>query len=162
MSLAILPGSYDPLTMGHRSLICQALERYDEVVVAVMVNSQKRTLFSMEERVEIAKRSLSDLSSVRVIADTGMLIDLYDRLGADAVCKGWRNETDLAYEREMAEWNHAHNPRFQTVLLKAEDAYGEVSSTLVRDRLMKGESIDALLHPEAIAYLREMGRFLIP
>lgn len=150
MSLAILPGSYDPMTLGHLHLVERALEQYDEAVVAVMVNPAKQTKFDMETRVEIARRTVAHLPRVRVIADTGMLIDLFDRLGADAVCKGYRNEEDYAYEMKMAEWNQAHNPRFRTELYPAEAAYSTLSSTRVRALLGEGGDLSALVHPNAL------------
>ena len=105
MSLAIVPGSFDPITLGHLDLIRAAAERYDEVVVAVMINDQKQYLFDMSERVQMAECTVKDLKNVRVIGDGGMLIDLFDRLGATTVFKSYRSEADLAYEREMADWN---------------------------------------------------------
>ena len=104
------------MTLGHLSLIETVAKQYDRVTVAVMVNDAKQYLFDMDTRVAIAKATVAELENVDVISDRGMLVDLYDRLGADAVCKGYRNEKDLLYEREMAEWNHAHNPRFHTEL----------------------------------------------
>ncbi len=153
MSLAILPGSYDPITLGHLELIRRAAERYDEIVIAVMVNAAKKTMLTMEERVKLAELTVAEIPHARVIADTGMLIDLYDRLGADAVCKGYRNETDYAYEMHMAEWNRAHNPRFETVLMKSEGEHATLSSTEVRERLARGESVDGLVHPSVAMFL---------
>ena len=153
MSLAILPGSYDPITVGHLNLIRRASEQYDEIVVAVMVNAAKQTMLTMEERVRLAELTVAELPNARVIADTGLLIDLYDRLGANAVCKGFRNETDYAYEREMPEWNRAHNPRFHTVLLRSEGEYASLSSTEIRERLARGDSIDGLVHPAVAEFL---------
>lgn len=150
MSLAILPGSYDPMTLGHLEIVKRVCAQYDEVVVAVMVNPKKKTMFDMNTRVQIAERTVAELPNVRVIADTGMLIDLYDRLHADAVCKGWRNETDYAYEKEMAEWNAAHNPRFRTELIRSEGEFANLSSTEVRECLSRGERPDGLVHPDAM------------
>ena len=150
MSLAIVPGSFDPMTLGHLDVVRKAAQRYGEVVVAVMVNREKQYLFDMETRVRIAEATVASLPSVRVISDEGMLIDLYDRLEADAVCKGWRNETDLAYEEKMAEWNRAHNPRFHTELIRAEEEREDVSSTAVRALLARGEDISRLVHPDAL------------
>ena len=155
MSLAILPGSYDPMTLGHLDLVVRALEEYDEVVVAVMVNPNKQTLFDMESRVEIAKKTVEHLPRVRVISDTGMLVDLFDRLGADAVCKGYRNQTDYDYENEMAAWNVAHNPRFRTVLYEAKCDHVTFSSTEARRLLGEGISLDGLVHPNAIPMIME-------
>ena len=153
MSLALIPGSFDPMTLGHLALIEQVLTEYDEVVVAVMVNDQKTALFDMETRVEIARRTVAHLSRVRVISDRGMLIDLFDRLGADAVCKGYRNDTDYAYEMKMAKWNEEHNPRFRTVLYRSEGKLSELSSTAVRARLANRELPDGLVAPDAIPLL---------
>ena len=150
MSLAIVPGSFDPMTMGHLDLVVKAAKRYDEVVVAVMINAAKRYLFDMETRVEIAKRTVAHLPNVRVISEKGLLIDLFDRLGADAVCKGWRNEKDYDYEVHMADWNREHNPRFRTELIRSRGEYSDLSSTEVRGRLEAGEVPEGLVHPDAL------------
>ncbi len=150
MSLAIVPGSFDPMTMGHLDLVVKAAKRYDEVVVAVMINAAKRYLFDMETRVEIARRTVAHLPNVRVISEKGLLIDLFDRLGADAVCKGWRNDKDYDYEVHMADWNREHNPRFRTELIRSRGEYSELSSTEVRGRLEAGEVPEGLVHPDAL------------
>lgn len=144
-TVAIVPGSFDPMTLGHLDVIKKALAEFDEVVVAVMVNAEKKTVFSMEQRVKIAEASVSGLGRVRVISDAGMLVDLYRKLGADAVCKGYRNETDLAWEHAQDEWNRAHEPTFRTVLYRADEQHTDLSSTEVRRRLERGEPIDDLV-----------------
>ncbi len=148
--LAIVPGSFDPMTLGHLELIRKAAAQYREVVVAVMVNREKQTMFDMGTRVKIAEATVRDLPNVRVIADSGMLIDLFDRLGADAVCKGYRNERDLAYERLQDDWNRAHNPHFRTELFRSEGAFAALSSTEVRERLANGEPITSLVSASAL------------
>lgn len=153
MSLAIVPGSFDPMTLGHLDIVKTVAARYDDVVVAVMVNPAKRYRYTMGERVRIAIATVAELPNVRVIAERGMLIDLFDKLGADAVCKGWRNAADYDYELHMADWNRAHNPRFRTELIHAKNEHADLSSTLVRERLERGESLDGLVHPDAIKLL---------
>ena len=155
MSLAIVPGSFDPMTLGHLDVVEQALEKYDEVVVAVMVNDQKKTTFDMETRVAIAQKTVEHLPRVRVISDTGMLIDLFDRLGASAVCKGYRDQTDYEYETRMADWNVQHNPRFRTVLYPAKEARQTLSSTRVRGELAQGGDLGGLVHPNALPLILE-------
>lgn len=142
------------MTLGHLALIEAVAARYARVTVAVMINPSKQYLFDMDTRVAIARATVASLPNVEVIADGGMLIDLYDRLGADAVCKGWRNEEDLAYEREMAEWNHAHNPRFSTELIPSDSAYRTLSSTEVRDRIAHDVSLEDVVHADAIPLIR--------
>ena len=153
MSLAIVPGSFDPMTLGHLDVVRTVAARYDEVVVAVMINRAKSYQFNMETRVRIAEATVAGLPNVRVIAETGLLIDLFDRLGADAVCKGWRNATDYEYELHMADWNAAHNPRFRTELIHAKNEHADLSSTLVREKMARGEALDGLMHPDVIKLL---------
>ena len=148
MSLAIVPGSFDPMTLGHLELIRTVAKRYDEVVVAVMINRSKKYLFDMATRVAVAEATVAEFSNVRVIAESGMLIDLFDRLGADAVCKGWRNQKDYDYELHMADWNSSHNPRFRTEMIRAKSAVEHISSTEVRRRLMEGEPLEGIVHPD--------------
>lgn len=157
MSLVIVPGSFDPMTMGHLDLVVKAAKRYDEVVVAVMINAAKRYLFDMETRVEIAKRTVAHLPNVRVISEKGLLIDLFDRLHADAVCKGWRNEKDYDYELHMADWNREHNPRFRTELIRSRGEFADLSSTEVRARLEAGEIPEGLVHPDALQLVLTKG-----
>lgn len=159
MSLAIVPGSFDPMTLGHFDLIEKVASRYDEVVVAVMINDAKSYLFDMDTRVEIAKRTLAVLSNVRVVSDAGMLVDLFDRLSADVVCKGFRNETDYAYEMRMAEWNRAHNPRFRTELIKSSGEHRTLSSTKVREMLARGDAPHGAIHPDALPIVMQKGIF---
>ncbi len=154
MSLAIVPGSFDPMTLGHLELVKLAAAQYDRVVVAVMVNSAKDYLFSMEERIEIAKRTVAALPNVSVIGDTGMLIDLFDRLCADVIFKTYRNAQDLAYEQEMAAWNHAHNPRVKTEIVPASGEFPTLSSTQVRLALREGDFPFQWIHPDAVAIVQ--------
>ena len=149
MSLAIVPGSFDPMTLGHFELVRTVAKRYDEVVVAIMVNRSKKYLFDLNTRLAIAEETVKELSNVRVITENGMLIDLFDRLGADAVCKGWRNQRDYDYELHMADWNSSHNPRFRTEMIRAKKSVEHISSSEVRRRLMAGESLEGIVHPDA-------------
>ncbi len=150
MSLAIVPGSFDPMTMGHLDLVHKALKRYDEVVVAVMINASKRYLFDMQTRLEIARLTVADLSRVQVICEKGLLIDLFDRLGAATVVKGWRNERDYDYELRMADWNREHNPRFRTEMIRSRGEFASLSSTEVRAALEAGQVPEGLVHPAAL------------
>ena len=158
MSIAIVPGSYDPITLGHLDVIERALELYDEVVVAVMNNAEKQYWFTLAERAELAKAATAHLARVRVIADEGWLVDVFDRVGATAIVKGVRNDTDRAYEEKMAEYNLSRNPRAKTVLLKASEELLYVSSTAVREKMKAGEGIGHLVPPAALALLEAKQR----
>lgn len=151
--IAIVPGSFDPMTLGHRALIEQACEEFETVYVAVMNNAEKKSFLNPSVRCKIAQLTLSDLPNVKIVSDNGLLVDLYDRLGADAVCKGYRNETDLAYEKKQDEWNRAHNPRFFTKLIPARPGTEGISSTAVRERILKGDGLEGIVAKAAIPVL---------
>lgn len=151
--IAIVPGSFDPMTLGHRALIETVAARYETVYVAVMTNFAKKPFLENEDRLKIAELTLSELPNVKILADSGLLVDLFDRLHADAVCKGYRNDADLAYERTQDEWNRARNPRFVTELIPAKAETAQISSTRVRELLAKGEALSGLVAEAAIPVL---------
>ena len=157
MSIALLPGSYDPITLGHLDIIARAAARFDEVVVAVMNNAAKAYSFTMAQRAELARLATAHIENVRVVADEGMLVDLFDRLGADVIVKGVRNEADCAYENEMAAYNLKKNPRARTELWQASASLAEVSSTRVREAIKSGVLPDDLLPQAVLDRLRETG-----
>lgn len=163
--VALIPGSYDPITQGHVNIIERAARIADRVYVAVMNNdsakhssvlSSKTYMFSMDERVELAKLSLSHIGNVEVVSSCGMLIDLFDELSADVIIKGIRTSADLEYEMIHAKWNKEHNPRLETLFLPADDSLKSVSSTLVREYIKNRdyESLEGIIAPEAIDFLR--------
>ena len=148
--IAIVPGSFDPITLGHLDIIRRAAISYDEVVVAVMINHNKQYLFTMEQREHLAKIATASMARVCVISSEGMLWKLAEDLGACAIVKGHRNPTDFAYEQEMAKYNYEHNPHAETVLLKANEELCDVSSTLVREALQSGSNLTKYI-PEAVS-----------
>jgi len=157
MSIAILPGSYDPITLGHLDIVRRAAAQYDEIVVAVMNNAAKHYTFDMEERAEMARLATVNIPGVRVVADDGMLVDLFDRLGATVIVKGVRNEKDRAYEEEMAAYNLLKNPRAKTVFLDADARLSDISSTRVRELLARGVAPKGLLPEAIIEHLAKKG-----
>ena len=154
--IAVVPGSFDPITNGHIDVIRRATELYDKVFVAVMINDQKKYKFTLEEREAIARAALEGLERVEVISSRGWLWELAKSLGACAIVKGYRNETDLEYEQKMAEFNKAHNPYAETVLLKASDGLETLSSTVVRERMINDEQIDGLIPEKAIELIKKL------
>ena len=154
--IAVVPGSFDPITNGHIDVIRRATELYDKVFVAVMINDQKNYRFTLEEREAIARAALEGLERVEVLSSRGWLWELAKELGACAIVKGYRNETDLEYEQKMAEFNKAHNPDAETVLLKASDGLETLSSTVVRERMLNDEQIDGLLPEKAIELIKKL------
>jgi pantetheine-phosphate adenylyltransferase len=154
--IAVVPGSFDPITNGHIDIIRRASELYDKVFVAVMINDQKTYSFTLEEREAIAKVALEDMDSVEVISSRGWLWELARDLGACAIVKGYRNDTDLEYEQKMAEFNKEHNPNAETVLLKANEELETLSSTVVREKMLNDEKIDGLVPQKAIELIKKI------
>lgn len=153
--LGIVPGSFDPITVGHLDVIKRALELCEQVVVAVMINAEKKYMFTLEERKRIAEASLSHIDRVSVISSDGMLFELANSLSADAIVKGVRNERDREYELFMAEYNSARTAAV-TVLLDADPTLKEVSSTVVRNEIEGDWQIDALLPRAAIDEIKKI------
>ncbi len=143
--IAIVPGSFDPITIGHIDIVKRAAEDHDKVYLAVMINNSKKYMFSMDQRVQIAKAAVKDISKVEVISSDGMLWQLAEKLKADHIVKGYRNDIDLQYENDMARFNKEHYPKAETVLLKANEAMVNISSTLLREKIKNGEKLDNIL-----------------
>ncbi len=145
---AIVPGSYDPVTVGHLDIIRRAAEKYDEVFAVVFINPKKTYRFSVEEREKMLALAVKELGNVRVGSSDGLVIDYMKEHSIDLIVKGYRNETDLEYERVQAEWNKAHGG-FDTELLKCSEEFARVSSTRVRAALDGVGSLQELL-PRAV------------
>ena len=155
-TVAIVPGSFDPITYGHIDIAKRASELYDFVYVAVMINDQKKYMFSIDERKRIANEALCKIDGVSVISSEGMLWELTRDLGANAIVKGYRNETDLEYEKKLAEFNSAHYPDEPTVLLKADAELIDLSSTAVRELINRGDALNHFLPDKAIEEINKI------
>ena len=154
--VAIVPGSFDPITIGHVNIAKRAAELYDKVYLAVMINADKSYMFTLDERERIARAATRDIANLEVISSEGYLYKLAERLSAVALVKGVRNEADRAYELMMAEYNSAHYPAAKTVLLECEAGFSEISSTLVREKLQRGEDLSGYLPKAAIEEIKKI------
>lgn len=150
MKIAIVPGSFDPMTVGHINIIERASKLFDKIFVAVMINESKSYMYSAKERTEIARRSCEHLPNVEVIFDDGMLYELALRLDACAIVKGIRDEDDYHYEFEMAKFNTRKNPNVQTVFLPCDEGARLISSTAVRAKIERGEDVSGIVSPNAL------------
>ena len=133
--LALFPGSFDPFTVGHEAILRRILPLFDKVVVAVGVNSEKKYMFSVEERLERIRAMLSDCPTVEVTSYTGMTIDLCHRLGAKVIIRGIRTAKDFEYEQTVAAVNRLQDPSIETLLVMADPDHINISSTLEREKL---------------------------
>ena len=151
----IMPGSYDPVTSGHREMIRRVAEREDEVYVVIFNNPKKKYSFSLHDRAAMLMLATEDLDNVIVSYSLGYVVDYMREHGIDRIIKGYRNEKDLEWERYQAEYNLTHGG-YETELIKADDAYMHISSTLVREKLKNGESLDGLLPDSVIEYIKTL------
>jgi pantetheine-phosphate adenylyltransferase len=150
---AIVPGSYDPVTLGHLDIIKRASEKYEEVYAVVFINPKKTYRFTVEEREKMLSLATKDLPNVTVGSSSGLVIDFMKEKGIDVIVKGYRNDVDLEYERVQARWNK-ENGGYDTVLLKCSPSLSEVSSTRVRNALDNGESAEDILPEAVVEFIR--------
>ncbi|UZN01855.1 pantetheine-phosphate adenylyltransferase [Cellulomonas sp. S1-8] len=150
MSIAVCPGSFDPMTLGHVDVVRRARSMFDQVVVAVAHNSSKRTLLPPAERVRLAADALAGMDGVRVVTTDGLLVDLVRDLGACAVVKGLRSGADLDAELAMALMNR-HLSGVETVFVVGDPGLAHIASSLVKDVARHGGRIDDMVTPAVAA-----------
>jgi pantetheine-phosphate adenylyltransferase len=146
---AIYPGSFDPLTNGHLDLIERGSKIFDELVIAILRNSEKSPLFSVEERMEMLKDTTSHLENVSVDTFEGLLVDYVAKQNARAVLRGIRAISDYEYELQMALMNRNLSPNIETVFMMPADTYSYLSSRLVKEVFQLGGSVRGLV-PELV------------
>lgn len=146
------------MTLGHREIVERSLKLFDRIIVAIMINPEKKGRFTFAERKKIAELTLGQYPEVTVITADGYLADLAAALNASAIVKGVRDVSDFLYEQEMAVFNHDRNPETETLYLPAYGDSVAISSTLVRRNLDEDKSLEGILAPEAIEYIASLGK----
>jgi pantetheine-phosphate adenylyltransferase len=141
MKKAIYPGSFDPVTFGHMDIIERSSKIVDELVIGVLNNSAKNSLFSLDERVSMIKEMTKDLPNVTVSSFDGLLVDYMREIGATIIVRGLRAVTDFEYELQIAQTNHVQNPDVETIFLTTNLKYSYLSSTIVKEFASYGGDI---------------------
>jgi pantetheine-phosphate adenylyltransferase len=156
-STAVCPGSYDPITNGHLDVILRAAALYEEVVVAVVNRSVRKSsaLFGIEERLGFVERALADVEGVRVEPFSTLVVDFARSIGAKAIVKGLRAISDFEYELEMNQLNRRQDPEIESVYLMASPQYSFLSSSGVKELATFGGKIDDLVPQEVAKRLQE-------
>lgn len=142
---ALVAGTFDPVTKGHADLIARAADMFCEVVVCIFVNPDKKTHFSLDERLALLKIACEGMENVRIDHNEGMLADYAKENGFSAIVKGYRNERDLRYELTMAQINEKNSGGIKTILLPSRPWLKDVSSCAVREKISEGKSASDLL-----------------
>jgi pantetheine-phosphate adenylyltransferase len=156
-TLAVYPGSFDPLTNGHVDIITRGARLFDRIVVAMLVNAEKAPMFSMAERVEIAREVFKQHASVEVDTFDGLLVDYVERRKAQVIVRGLRAVSDFEFEFQMALMNQRLNPQIETVFMMPAEQYTYISSRLIKEVFALGGRVHGLV-PELVEHrLREKG-----
>ena len=153
--LAVYPGSFDPITMGHVDIIQRGSRLFDRIVVAVLINADKSPLFTFAERVDIAREVFRDRANVEVDTFDGLLVDYARRRDAKVIVRGLRAVSDFEYEMQMALMNRRLSPDVETVFMMPAEPYTYVSSRLVKEVVALGGSVKGIVPDIVERRLRE-------
>jgi pantetheine-phosphate adenylyltransferase len=145
--IAVYPGSFDPITYGHLDIIDRGLEVFDELVVAVARNSEKKGLFSIEERLEMLRRTVGDKPRLRVDTFEGLLVEYVARQGSRVILRGLRAVSDFEYEFQIAQMNHTVQEQVETLFMMTSVPFGYLSSSIVKEVASLKGPIDTFVPP---------------
>lgn len=155
MKRAIYPGSFDPVTNGHVDMIHRSAKIVDELIVGVLNNSAKKSLFSVEERVSMLTELTKDLPNVKVTSFDGLLVDYMREIDANIIIRGLRAVTDFEYELQIAQTNHIENTEIETVFLTTNLQYSYLSSTIVKEFASYGGDISKFVPEQLVERIYE-------
>lgn len=144
---AIYPGTFDPITNGHFDLIERAARFYDRLVIAVADNQNKQSLFTLAQRVELAKEVTKNLSNVEVIGFSGLLVDFVKEINGHVLLRGLRAVSDFEYEFQLASMNRKLAPEIETMFMTPAEQYSFISSSLVREISRLGGDVSDFVNP---------------
>ena len=155
MKRAVYPGSFDPITFGHLDIIERSAKMVDELVIGILRNSAKNSLFSLEERVNMIKEITKDIPNVRVESFGGLLVDYMKQIDANIIIRGLRAVTDFEYELQIAQMNHVLKDDAETIFLITNLQYSYLSSTIVKEIASYGGDISKFVPEEIIGRIYE-------
>jgi pantetheine-phosphate adenylyltransferase len=151
---AMYPGTFDPITRGHEEMVRRAVRLFDRIVVAIAASPKKAPLFSLEERVELAREVLRDLPEVSVTGYTGLTVDFARENGLKAIIRGLRAVSDFEYEFQLATMNRHLTEGVETIFLTPGEQHTFISSSLVREIAEFGGDVAAFVHPHVADSLK--------
>jgi len=150
MKVAVYPGSFDPITNGHLDIIQRASKIFDKVIVSILVNSSKKPMFDMDERIELIKRVTKHISNIEVDCFSGLLVSYLHNKKANVIIKGLRAVSDFEYEFQMASMNNKLAPDIETLFMMTSNQYSYLSSSIVKEVAKLGGCLKELVPDEII------------
>lgn len=155
VKIAVVPGSFDPITNGHLDIINRGAAIFGQVNVVVLNNSSKNPLFSVDERIELIKEATSHLSNVKVETFSGLLVDYAESINASAIIRGLRAVSDFEYEMQITSMNRVLNDEIETFFIMTKNQYSFLSSSIVKEVAKYGGNINELVPPQVEAALKQ-------
>ena len=155
MTIAIYPGSFDPITNGHIDVVTRAAKIFDRLVIGIYDNPGKQLMFTLEERVELAHKAVANLPNIEVMPFTGLAVDFADKVKAQVMVRGLRVSADFEHEFDMAMMNKKLNPELELVCLMASPEYQFLSSSLLKEVARLGGNINDLVPKHVAEALRK-------
>lgn len=143
--IAVFPGSFDPITKGHEHIILRATQLFDEVVVAMGVNTNKKYLFSTEKRLEWLTKTFEGVDGVSVASYEGLTVDFCEKIGARFMLRGLRNSKDFEYEQTIAQMSRGLNPKIETILMCTDPEFGAINALVVREIIKNKGDVSAFV-----------------
>ena len=154
MKTAVFAGSFDPITRGHEDIVLQALPLFDEIIIAIGVNIDKKYAFPLEQRIKWIENTFAEYPKVKVVSYQGLTVDFCKKMNAQFIIRGLRNTTDFEYESIIAEANKKLNPEVETVFFLANPTLRCVSSTVVRDLIKNGADLTSFIPDKSGFYAK--------
>ena len=153
---AVYPGTFDPITNGHQDLVRRAASIFDRVIVAIAANPNKAPMFSLETRVDLARRVLHDLPNVEVVGYAGLTVEFARKQGARVIVRGLRAVSDFEFEFQLANMSRHLSAEIESVFMTPQEQYTFISSTLVREIAVLGGDVSEFVHPIVEAELKRV------
>jgi len=143
--IAVFPGSFDPITLGHEYVVLRAISLFDEIIVAIGNNSQKNYMFDLQQRKSWIEQTFEDYDNIRVDIYEGLTVNYCESIGAKYLLRGLRNQQDFEFERSIAQMNRNLNDEIETIFLFTDPEYSAINSTIVRDIHRHGGEVSQFL-----------------
>ncbi|MBO2523618.1 MAG: pantetheine-phosphate adenylyltransferase [Bacteroidetes bacterium] len=145
MRIGVFAGSFDPITRGHEDIVLKAMPLFDQIIIAIGVNIDKKSAFPLEDRIKWIENTFAEYPKVKVVSYEGLTVDLCKKMNANFIIRGLRNTTDFEYESIIAEANKKLNPDIETVFLLSDPNLRCISSTVVRDLIKNGVDMKSFI-----------------